>query len=144
MKKVIQTLIFSSISLCAMANKYNPKKISNSDLRSSSIIFSVEQKSDSTFVSLSKSAANHYFLTKILKGEKNILKISHKNAQELDDEFVSLFINVKHMSASFSGKNCSIFYRLSMRGERTDICKSEKVKIDKINSIFSLLEKYFK
>jgi hypothetical protein len=129
-----------------MANKYTPKKASNSDLRSNSVILSIAQgmKTKKVNIALQKSAANHYFISMKTNKSEPVYKISYKSAQEIDERFVSVFIDVKYMSESFSGKNCSIFYSLSMRGETTNICKSEKVKRKKIENIVFIMKKYFK
>jgi hypothetical protein len=146
MKILIQFIILLTISLPCMGNNYKPKKANNSDLRSNSIIASITERLNekTNTLTLQKSAANHYFIAMKSKKEEPFYKISYKSAQEIDEKFVSVFIDVKYMSQSFSGKNCSIFYSLSMRGETTNICKTEKEKIKKIDKIVFMMKKYFK
>ena len=146
MKILIEFIILLTISLPCIASKYKPKKANNSDLRSNSIIISITKvlKEKSNTLTLQKSAANHYFIAMKTKKEKPFYKISYKSAQEIDEKFVSVFIDIKYMSQSFSGKNCSIFYSLSMRGETTNICKTEKEKIKRIDKIVFMMKKYFK
>jgi len=119
-----------------------PPKESNSDLRSNNKIFSIVQGKDTKYI-LEKSAANHFFLKKQFKEEEQLLKISYKKAQIIDGEFVSFFIDIKYMMKSFSGKNCSISYRLSMRGERSEICTIEAQKKEKALKLISLLDSNF-
>jgi len=146
MKMLIKFIVLSSVSLHCMANKYTPKKASNSDLRSNSVILSIAQvmKTKKVNIALKKSAANHYFISMKTNKSEPVYKISYKSAQQIDEKFVAVFIDVKYMSQSFSGKNCSIFYSLSMRGETTNICKSETIKRKKIENIVFIMKKYFK
>jgi hypothetical protein len=147
MKKLIQFIILSSISFHCLANKYTPKKVNNSDLRSNTVILSIEESlkdKNSDILTLHKSSSNHYFISKKNKALDSIHKISYKSAQALDSQFVAIFLDLKYMTKSFSGKNCSIFYSLSMRGETTNICESEKLKIKRLEKIVFMMNKYFK
>lgn len=92
---------------------------------------------------MSLSATNHYFLSTIMDKKEKMVKVSYSLAQEIDKEFVRNFIDIKYMLESFSGKNCSIFYTLTMRGERSDICKNEKIKLDRVVELIALFKKHF-
>lgn len=140
MKIIIKIVLFSVLIAQALAN--TPPKESNIDLRSNREIFSILEEKGFKYV-LEKSAANHFFLKRNKGKVEELIKISNQKAQQIDDQFVAFFIDIKYMMESFSGKNCSIFYSLSMRGERSEICKKEKQKKDKALKLISIIENNF-
>ena len=97
---LIKFIVLSGVSFHCMANKYTPKKASNSDLRSHSVILSIVEviKTKKINIVLQKSAANHYFISMKTQKSEPVYKISYKSAQEIDEKFVAAFIDVKYMS----------------------------------------------
>ena len=119
--------------------KYEPKEISNIDLRGKDIIFKVEDN-DGNFLCLEKTTSNHYYLN----NGKEPLKMAYQKAQELDQQLVQKFIHIKYRLPAFSGKNCSLSHRMTMRGETTKICKDENSKLKTVKEVKSLMNKFLK
>jgi hypothetical protein len=113
-------------------------KTSNSDLRSHQLILSV-QAQDGNSHSLFKTTGEEYFVDHLQDKKSNRLKISNTEAEDYDAFFVSKFIQLKYAMPDFTGKNCSNFYTLSMRGETQNICKEES---DKLKVMEELLSKF--
>lgn len=125
----------------AFASGQRHLKTSNNDLRVNKLVLSIEGLSGkSGSFSILKTAADEYFFDKVFKKKIERIKISDVAAQRYDEYFVSQFISLKYSMPVFSGKNCSKIYSLTMRSERQNICKSEKVKIAKISEMIKRIE----
>ncbi len=119
-----------------------PKKISNTDMRAVPTVLSIKNK-EAEKLTLKKSINGQYFLEKSNDSELVMFKLSSSKARKIDEAFVERFINLKYMMTPFSGKKCDIQYELIMRGEKSQVCKVESLKIKESEKLIVLLKKYF-
>lgn len=133
------TILFFSSNVFA----YKHLKTSNYDLRTKSKLLSIKN-SDGSLHEIHKSVSDEYFLDKKEKTKKvERIKISNVSAEDFDNFYVSMFINLKYSLPAFTGKNCSNLYTLSMRGETQKICKSEKEKLSVMTIIMNKIKKIY-
>ena len=138
--KIRSTLLVFTFIL-SMSFK-TPEKINNTDMRAIPTVLSIKNSKAETF-SLKKSINGQYFLEKSKKSKSIMFKLSSSKAQKIDETFVERFINLKYMMTPFSGKKCDVEYELNMRGEKSQVCKAEALKVKESKKLVGLLKKYF-
>lgn len=137
-------LIFTLLLTFAVHAQHSdqPQKESNSDLRSQSVIFSVEiVKEEKTFW-LERTANMDYFLRKKEKGEETIKKLDGRVAKKLDLDFASRYLKCQYEISDVPGE-CKVTLRLSLKGETQSICQKDEKKSQEILSFISELTKRF-
>lgn len=139
----IRFLIICSCMTHAYAQySEQPQKESSSDLRSQTVLFSLEDVQKKATYALERTASQDYFLKlKDSEGDE-ILKISSREALKLDREFASKFLRCQYELASAEGK-CDVTLRLSMKGESQEICKKDDKKSQEFVPLLESLSKRF-
>lgn len=115
---------------------------SNSDLRGSLVLFSVEIPKDKKIFVLERTAGQDYFLRLKAKGQEKIQKVAGREAQRLDRDFASRFLRCQYELPNAVGE-CEVTLRLSMKGEGQEICQKDDLKAREMVSFLSELSKYF-
>lgn len=125
-------LILFSAGVFAQAHNPEKLKTKNNDLRGEKVIFSIESNTeDVTGLSLIETASEQFMMD--FSDSKTRLKVSNDFAREADKEFVKDFIDLKYSMQKVEGK-CEKAFTLEMRGEKEDICKTEKKRFAKVKS----------
>jgi hypothetical protein len=136
-------LITYALLLIFSANLYAQKKSSNNDLRNNSKIFLIENLLTDKFISysLESSTSGAFNFSKIEKSKNKVWKISRDYANGIDTEFADHFISMKYMMKENKEKNCKPAFKLFFRGEKFEICKNDKSRIDIVTKFVLDLEK---
>lgn len=119
-----------------------PAKESTSDLRSQTVLFSIQQVSKNITYLLERTASQDYFLRLRDGDDDEIRKIAGKEALKLDREFASKFLRCQYELETVEGK-CDVTLRLSMKGESQEICKKDEKKSQEFASVLEKLAKRF-
>lgn len=143
MKKLFLYIFALALSTHSFAFKqYKRLKTSNFDLRSATLILSIESTKGESH-HLYKSVGDEYFIDLKKKDKSERRRISNTKALDYDKFFVSQFIHLKYSLPNFKGKSCSKSFTLSMRGELQNICKSEKDKLVVMNKVIKRIEEIY-
>lgn len=136
-------LLLTIFALNAMAQSPSqPEKESADDLRAGLVMFSIGNEGEGSRVWLERTSSDDYFLRmKEGKAEK-ILKLSSKEAKQIDMEFASKFLKSMYELPPTPEK-CKKAYRLVMKGESQDICKEEELKTQEFKPFDLALRKRF-
>jgi hypothetical protein len=140
MKMIIILCFFFSSSWAQYSEQ--PKKENNEDIRSQSVLFSVETISDKKVYWLEQTAGMDYFLRSKNGKEETIKKIGSREAKKLDMEFASRFLRCQYEIPSIVG-DCQVTLRLVMKGEGQEICQKDDKKSQEILAFLSELQKRF-
>lgn len=136
-------LILLTILSHAQAQHHEqPQKESTMDLRSHFVLFSLENPDDKLSYALERTAAQDYFLRRRVKKEEQIIKISSKEALQLDRDFASRFLRCQYEIEANPG-DCEVTLRLSMKGEKQEICEKDDKKSQEIKPLMTELAKRF-
>jgi hypothetical protein len=136
-------LIFLSLMNLALAqHQEQPQKESSSDLRAHFILLSVEMPESKKIYTLERTAAQDYFLRLRHKKEEKILKVTSRDALKLDKDFASRFLKCQYEFEPQNG-DCDVTLRLSMKGEKQNICEKEEGKARELQPFLSELAKRF-
>jgi hypothetical protein len=119
-----------------------PQKESSADLRSHFVLFSIEIPDDKKTYKLERTASQDYFVRMKKKNDESIRKISSKEAQNLDKDFASRFLKCQYELESQPGK-CEVTLRLTMKGERQEICEKDEKKTQEMMWFLNELAKRF-
>ena len=119
-----------------------PQKESSADLRSHFVLFSVEIPDDKKSYILERTASQDYFLRMKKKNDETIRKISSKDALKLDKDFASRFLKCQYELETKEGE-CEVTLRLTMKGEKQEICEKDEGKSREIQSFVEELAKRF-
>lgn len=119
-----------------------PVKESQTDLRSQTILFSVEIPKDKRTYLLERSANQDYFLRMKYKGDETIKKIASREANRIDRDFASRFLRCQYEIPLEEGE-CEVTLRLQMKGEEQEICKKDDKKSQEMTALISELSKRF-
>lgn len=141
--KMIVFILSCLFILPLMAQHHEqPQKESSVDLRSHFVLFSVEIPDDKKSFLLERTASQDYFLRMKKKSDETIRKISSKEALRLDKDFASRFLKCQYELESKEGE-CEVTLRLTMKGEKQDICEKDEKKTREIESFVEELAKRF-
>lgn len=119
-----------------------PQKESSTDLRSQTVLFSIEIPEDKKTFLLERTASQDYFLRRKIKKEETIKKVAGREAQRLDRDFASRFLRSQYELPSKEGE-CEVTLRLSMKGEAQDICEKDEKKTQEFEPILDELARRF-
>lgn len=119
-----------------------PLKESTSDLRSQTVLFSIEIPDDKKTYLLERTASEDFFLRLKHKGTDTIRKVAGREATRLDREFASKFLKSQYEIASKEGK-CEVSIRLVMKGEGQEICEKDEEKSREFEPFVNGLSKLF-
>ena len=136
----IMTLFLSLSAFAQHAEQ--PQKENTEDLRSSTIIFSVEEVDSGKIFLLERTPNLDHFLRFKQKEDESIKKTDTRDAKKLDQDFAARFIRCQYEIASTEGK-CEVVYKLHMKGEDQEICKKDDKKSQEILSFVQQLKKRF-
>lgn len=136
------TVLFAFITLAHAQHSEQPVAESNTDLRSQTILFSVEIPDDKKTYLLERTASQDYFLRLKEKKEETIKKVAGREAVRLDRDFASRFLKCQYEIPSKEGE-CEVTLRLTMKGETQDICEKDEKKSREITAFVEELAKRF-
>ena len=119
-----------------------PSKEDTTDLRSQSVLFSMEDVSAKKVVWLERTANLDYFLRFKNGNEELIRKLASREGAKLDREFASRFLKCQYEIENTPG-DCQVTLRLTMKGESQDICQKDDKKAQEITPFMSELQKRF-
>ncbi len=136
--------IFSLLYLLPLAAQHHeqPQKESSADLRSHFVLFRLEIPDNKKSYLLERTASQDYFLRMKKKNDETIRKISSKDALKLDKDFASRFLKCQYELESKEGE-CEVTLRLTMKGEKQEICEKDDKKSQEIESFIEELAKRF-
>jgi hypothetical protein len=137
---VILVLLASAFSWAQHSDQ--PQKESAHDLRTQSILFSVEQVDSKKTFWLERSVNEDYFIRMKNVGEESIQKIDSRQAKKIDMDFASRFLKCQYELPAVEGE-CKVTLRLSMKGETQDICQKDEKKSQEIMVVVQDLVKRF-
>ena len=119
-----------------------PSKEDTTDLRSQSVLFSMEDVNTKKVYWLERTANLDYFLRLKNGGEELIRKLASREGAKLDREFASRFLKCQYEIENAPG-DCQVTLRLTMKGESQDICQKDDKKAQEITPFMSELQKRF-
>lgn len=119
-----------------------PLKESRTDLRSQTILFSLEIPSDKKTYVLERSANQDYFLRLKYRGDETIKKIAGREANRIERDFASRFLRCQYEIPAEAGE-CEVTLRLQMKGEDQEICKKDDKKSQEMTALITELAKRF-
>ncbi len=136
-------MLFLVLSASVMAQySEQPVKESSTDLRSQTVLFSVEIPDNKTTYMLERTASQDYFLRRKYKNEETIKKIAGREAARLDRDFASRFLRCQYEIPSKEGE-CEVTLRLKMKGDIQEICEKDDKKSQEITVLINELAKRF-
>ena len=135
-------LLSALTSFAAAQYSEQPLKESTSDLRSQTVLFSIEIPDDKKIYLLERTASEDYFLRLKSKGSESIKKVAGREATRLDREFASKFLRSQYEIAAKEGE-CEVTIRLVMKGEGQDICEKDDKKSQEFKPFVDGLSKLF-
>ena len=119
-----------------------PLKESAIDLRSQTILFSVEIPDDKKTYLLERTSNQDFFLRLKHKDSETIKKIAGRDAVRLERDFAARFLRCQYEIPSKDG-DCDVTLRLKMKGEEQDICEKDDKKSQAMTSLITELAKRF-
>ena len=119
-----------------------PLKESSSDLRSQTVLFSIEIADAKKTYLLERTSGQDYFLRFKNKKEETIKKIAGREATALDREFASKFLKAQYEIPTKEG-SCEVTLRLNMKGEGQDVCEKDDKKSQEFGPFIEHLSKRF-
>lgn len=141
MSRSLLLILFLSSSLWAQYSE-QPAKEDTADLRSQSVLFSLEDQVSKKTFWLERTSNLDYFLRFKTKGQEEIRKLASREGAKLDREFASRFLRCQYELTAEPGA-CEVMLRLSMKGETQDICKKDEKKTQEMAAFVSELSKRF-
>ena len=135
-------VLFGCILVAHAQYSEQPVKESTTDLRSQTVLFSIQLVPKKVTYILERTANQDYFLRLKEGDEDEIRKIASKEALRLDREFVSKFLRCQYEMETAEG-NCDVTLRLSMKGEAQEICKKDDKKSQELSALIETLAKRF-
>lgn len=126
---------------CAQHSE-QPKKEDNSDLRSQSMLFSVEDVAKKKLLWLERTANLDYFLYSRVKDDEEMIKLASKEGAKIDREFSARFLKCQYELPTIEG-TCEVTHKLNMKGETLEICKKDDKKTQEMASFVAELSKRF-
>ena len=136
-------VVLLSLSFSVMAQySEQPLKESSIDLRSQTILFSVEIPDDKKTYILERTANQDFFLRLKYKNDETLRKIGGRDALKLDRDFSSRFLRCQYEIPSKDG-DCEVTLRLRMKGEEQDICEKDDKKSQEMTALITELAKRF-
>ena len=133
-------LAFSAVTFGQYSEQ--PVKESSSDLRSQTVLFSVEILKDKKTYVLERSANQSYFLRMIEGNKVTMRKIASREAKNLDREYASHFLKCMYEFPTGPGE-CQVTLRLQMKGDEQDICEKDDRKHQEFSVLLSKISKFF-
>lgn len=140
MRILLLTLIMSLPVLAQHSEQ--PQKENTDDLRTSTVLFSIEDVKEKRLYWLERTPALDHFL-RMKKGTKEVLmKADSRDAKKLDMNFAAGFLRCQYELPSVEGK-CDVLYKLNMKGEEQEICAKDEKKSQEMRPILQELSKRF-
>lgn len=119
-----------------------PVQESANDLRSQTILFSLEIPDDNKTYLLERTANQDYFLRLKYRGKESIKKVAGREAVRMDRDFSSRFLRCQYEIPIKEGE-CEVTLRLRMKGEEQEICEKDDKKSQEMASFITELAKRF-
>lgn len=119
-----------------------PEKENTADLRSSIVMFSLEDTNGEKLYWLERTANLDYFLRLKKDNDESIRKVDSREAKKLDMDFASRFLKIQYEIEAVKG-DCDITLRLTMKGETQELCKKDDKKTQEIKPFLDAISKRF-
>lgn len=119
-----------------------PQKENTDDLRTSTVLFSIEDVKEKRLYWLERTPALDHFLRMKKGSEEILMKTDSRDAKKLDMDFAAKFLRCQYELASEAGK-CDVLYKLNMKGEEQEICAKDEKKSQEMRPILKELSKRF-
>jgi hypothetical protein len=128
---------------CLVVAQHNeqPAKESSTDLRTNSVLFSIEDTLARQTYFLERTVSMDYVLRTRREGEDVMRKISSKDALGLDQDFAGKFLKCQYELPTVEGE-CQISWKLSMKGEEQEICSKDDKKSQEMASFLQQLKQF--
>jgi hypothetical protein len=139
--KVISLFLLLLFSWLIQANDEEVRAENNKDLRSNEELYRVENKAAKKILILEKTLSHDYNLLSVEGDKTERLKINRNEAQKLDSEFSSLFIDMQLEQMEI--KNCSSDWSLTLRSEKSEWCSKDEKKTQSLKNFWDGLIKLF-
>lgn len=142
MRTFLITLLFSHQLMAQHAEQPVPLQDSAEDLRSATVLFSIEDVKEKRHYWLERSPALDHFL-RLKKGSEEVLKkADSRDAKKLDMSFAAGFLRCQYQLPTAPG-DCRVIYKLNMKGEEQEICAKDDKKSQEIQVFLKELSKRF-
>lgn len=120
-----------------------PQKEDTSDLRSTSVLFSVQDIKNAKVFWLERTGnLDHFLRLKKDATTEDLRKVDSRDAKRLDMDFASRFLRCQYEHPSSEGE-CKVQFRLMMKGETLEICSKDEEKSQEIKAFIEDLHKRF-
>lgn len=133
--------IFLAFSALAQHSE-QPQKENTEDLRTSTILFSLEEVETGKTYWLERTPSLDHFLKLRLREEETIKKTDTRDAKKLDMDFAARFIKCQYEIQTVEG-DCRVAYKLHMKGEDQEICTKDDKKSREMATFVQELKKRF-
>lgn len=130
------------LSLPVFSQTQQPEKESKDDLRAGLVMFSIEDVGEDTTYWLERTTGQDYFLRMKEDDDEKIMKISSKDAKKLDMDFASKFLKLMYELPA-SPEGCKVTLRLTMKGEKQDMCGKDEKKAQEMVPFMKEVAKRF-
>lgn len=134
-------IVWLMISLSIYAQDPEVVAESNKDLRSSEVLYRIENKSEKSMISLERTNTNDYNLVLTKAKDPSRQKISRIEGQKLDAELSSIFIDLQIEQMEM--KNCSSEWELILRKEKLDWCIKDEKKTQALKNYWEDIQSRF-
>lgn len=132
--------VFSSLAFAQYSEQ--PEKESASDLRSQTVLFSVEIPKEKKIYLLERTPNGDFFLRLKHKDNETIRKIAGREANRIDRDFASRFLRCQYEIPAKDGE-CGVTLRLTMKGDGQEICEKDDKKTQEMAALIDELSKRF-
>lgn len=138
----IALIIFSLMSFISSSahadTDVQRMKTRNDDLRGEKEVFRIKKLDSDQGVTLFLSGGNQHFISWGLQSRE---KLSSRLAREVDEVFVSDFIQIKYGTKEFTGKECKKAFFLAHRGEEQTVCEKDETRMAMVENVLSRIKK---
>ena len=134
--------IFAFSSMVFAQYSEQPEKESVSDLRSQTVLFSVEIPKEKKTYLLERTSNGDFFLRLKHEDKEIIRKIAGREASRIDRDFASRFLRCQYEITSKEG-DCEVTLRLTMKGDGQEICEKDDKKAQEMALLIDELSKRF-
>lgn len=131
-----------ALNLAHAQHSDQPQKESDTDLRSQTVLFSVEEVSSGRVITLERTAGLDNYL-RLTKGkDESIKKVDSREAKKMDLDFAKHFLKCQYELPTAEGK-CDVMLRLNLKGEDQEICKKDEKKTQEFADFIQNLNQRF-
>lgn len=135
-------LILLSLSCAFAQHTEQPQKESATDLRTNTLLFSVDDVASKRIFTLERTPSLDHYLRRVEGGEQVVHKVDSRQAKLWDAEFGKHFLKTQYEIEAVAG-SCEIMLKLNLKGETQEICKKDDKKNQEFAPFLSQLNQRF-